>query len=303
MSFRHTDPNIYRPSFHRHLHALAISGFYARDLDADDHEFLERVRVRGIANGTLPCIDMVAVEEFEFWQLPYTVAPDIERRVGPVQKVYETAEQRAARQAKQSIWHAKRKIREQEKAIAELELERERAAWAKANETRKIREILDDIEWRKADPANRWHRRHKVTASRHYVPQWVADANAAKLKAKRETERRLKEAKRAENRRIDAERKLQAQERRRQERRRRAEQIIAESKALLQEKEQWQKLVQAQPSPAPNSLKQQIITLLRASGHAWTRDDLLRSIGCNPQVLDNCLAEMVRLGQLRNNGA
>jgi hypothetical protein len=67
----------YRTSLSRHLHNVVVNGFWQRDLDADDHEFLEYVRARGIANGSLPNTGVVLLEELAFWHLPYTIAPDI----------------------------------------------------------------------------------------------------------------------------------------------------------------------------------------------------------------------------------
>ena len=54
-------PVFYRRTFERHLHHLAISDFYARELDADDHAFLEKVKIRGIANGELPGYNAVSL--------------------------------------------------------------------------------------------------------------------------------------------------------------------------------------------------------------------------------------------------
>ena len=146
---------VYRNSFSKHLYNLAISDFYARELDADDHEFLEQVRSRGIANGSLPNTNTVLIEELEFWHLPYAIAPDIERRAGPApRRAPETPEHRAMRQARSNAWHARRALREHDKAIAAAELAREQREWEEANENRKLREILSDAAWEAAAPWN-----------------------------------------------------------------------------------------------------------------------------------------------------
>jgi hypothetical protein len=75
-------PHYYQTSFSKHLHSLARSNFFSRRIDADDRQFLEYVRKCGVANGSLPNNDAVLLEELEFWHFPYSVAPDIERRVG-----------------------------------------------------------------------------------------------------------------------------------------------------------------------------------------------------------------------------
>src|SRR4051794_3252650 len=91
--------NTYTPHFARHLHNLAISGFYARELDADDIDFIEGVRRRGIANGTLESTNRVLLEELEYWHLPYAIDWSIARKHGPVatRGQGETAEARKAR--------------------------------------------------------------------------------------------------------------------------------------------------------------------------------------------------------------
>ena len=180
------DPPFYRTSWSKHLHSLVRSGFFARDLDADDHEFLEYVKVRGIANGSLPNTSIVSLEELEFWDLPYGEAPGVQRKAGPVplrMRPAESPEQRAMRQARTSAWHARRIIRAEERAIAEAEMARERAEWEKANEKRKLQETISDAEWEAAAPRKpvplRFAKKRVAsfgkTVGRHYVPQWKVD--------------------------------------------------------------------------------------------------------------------------------
>jgi len=194
-----TRPYVYRTSFSRHLYSLMHNGFWARDLDADDHAFLEYVKARGIANGTLCCTDTVSLEELEFWQRPYTIQPDIVRKAGPVPiraRPPETPEQREQRLARSSRWWARRAIREHEKAIAAAELEREQREHEQAKERRKLRERITDAEWNAAAPTREI--RFGKVEGRHFVPQWKLDErgelNKADERARRKREKVAREA-------------------------------------------------------------------------------------------------------------
>jgi hypothetical protein len=162
----------YRPSFERHRHSLVINGFYTRELDADDFAFLEYVKRRGVANGSLPSSNVVLLEELQFWHLPYTVMPRVERQIGRAPRLVDHDDYRAMKRAKRDAWHAQRLIREQQKAIAAAELEREQREWDEAQQKRKARELISDAEWEAAAP-------HKAafgkTVNRHYVPKWKLD--------------------------------------------------------------------------------------------------------------------------------
>lgn len=162
----------YRTSFSKHLHSLARSNYFAQRLDADDRQFLEYVKRHGSANGNLPGNSAVLLEELEFWHLPFTVAPGVERRVGKRPRLVETEEASSARQLRTNAWHARRAIKEQEKKIAEAELEREKIAWENANRERRRRELMSDLEWEAfAPPRKKWG----AIIDRHYVPQWKLD--------------------------------------------------------------------------------------------------------------------------------
>lgn len=226
---RKTPTNIYRPSFLKHLHNLVINGFWARDLDADDHEFLEYVKLRGIANGDVPMASMPSLEELEFWHFPYTVSPGVERKAGPVpvrERPPETAEQREQRLARSSRWYAQRAIRRHEKAIADAELVRETAAWEAAKENRKLREQVSDAEWEAADPKNKpgAMKLKKVqppkpkfgkVVGRHYVPLWKleelgelgeqGEQEAAKKRSAEKARKALERRKRDKERELDEE--------------------------------------------------------------------------------------------------
>jgi hypothetical protein len=319
----------YRTTYSRHLYSLVINGFYERDLDADDHEFLEYVRQRGSANGSLPSSGVVLLEELEFWHLPYATAPRIERRVGKKPRTLETAEQRAMRAARSSVWHARRVIRANEKAIAAAELERERREWEKANENRKARELLSDAEWDAAAPRKASFGK---TVGRHHVPQWKLDeAKEEQAKAERRIRRRQKRE--AEETRLieEAERlrawaEEQAQERRRREieiieaaqqreatylqeqERKRRQAIIDEARATVQrvnqQEREWQQQVAASLYRNNADLKQAVLTLTKNSHpYVWTVDEMVRSLGCSPVKLNICLDEMVRDGQLGKTAA
>ena len=215
-NYHHPAAWIYRPNFYRHLHHLTISGFYTRELDADDFEFLEQVKTRGIANGTLPCTNTVLLEELEYWHLPYAIDWTIKRTHGPVptRGKGETPESKAIRIA---AWKARNAERLANKAISEAEMEREQAEWEAARARRKWREINVDAEWEAADPARKAKsasgsvsgkrkliRYAGSTANpRYYVPEW-----------KREEERAEKARKQAQQDASDAERNAIAAEKR-----------------------------------------------------------------------------------------
>jgi hypothetical protein len=283
----------YQTTFSRHIYSVLVNGFMARELDADDHEFLEYVRARGIANGSVPNTSLASVEELEFWQLPYDAAPDVERRPGPVPlraRPVETDTDRAFRLARTSAWHARRVIRAQERAIAEVEMARERAEWAKANERRKRQEIMSDAEWDAADPfkaAKRGRRKPAfgATIGRHYVPQWKLDekidAAVAKAEAKKAKAKEAKEAKRA---------KQQAE----------AEALIEQARRVVDQHTQ----LGAAPPPAAytiDSLKAAIMALGRSStpGTMWREEAMMRALGCTRHMLDYCLDQLLREGRLR----
>lgn len=288
------NPNHFRPPFLKHLHNLVINGFYARDVDADDLEFLEYVRHRGSANGSLPSSESVLLEELEFWNLPYAVAPDIERRVGPKPRPVMTAEQRAMQQARVSLWHARRAIAKHERAIADLELKREQEEWQKKNEKRKLRELLSDAEWDAAAPRKA---SFGTTVGRHHVPQWKLDENqavidaetkarkkaAAVAKAKHETEQVREAAKKA----------LEAVEKHNEE--------IAKARETIAGATKMQQELNAQPPLPPiNEMKPKILRLMKGDlSHVWTIDKVIRLIGCDDrEFVRQCIRELIMEGSV-----
>ena len=297
-------PLFYRTSFSKHLWNLAASGYFARGLDADDHEFLEKVRVRGIANGELPNTTAVLIEELDFWHLPYAVEHGIARKAGPVPlRTPETPEQRALREAKSRAWHARRALAKTNKEIAEAELERERREHAEANARRKMREKISDREWEAAAPKRkRWvpssrarvgypwrgRRQFGKVVDRHYVPQWKVDDDTKRAKV---AAARLRAIERQKNDERKAARERMAQK---------AQEAIRQAEQAVKTLEQVRRDLWYTPMDVGN-YKQTILTLLRNSGpYVWTVETVMRSTGCHDEAfVRKCLTEMMRDGQLR----
>jgi hypothetical protein len=232
----------YRTSFSKHLHSLARSGFFSRRIDADDRQFLEYVRKCGVANGSLPNSGAVLLEELEFWHFPYSVAPGIERRVGKRPREEESQEARSLRQARSRALHARRIIRENEKAIAEAELAREHREWEAAEQKRRVRELITDAEWEAAAPA---HARFGTTIERHHVPQWKLDEGREELEREQELEQKRKHE--LQERELERRKQEQEQEQLEQEQeleRRRQEQELDKQKQELEwrerERRKWE---------------------------------------------------------------
>lgn len=317
-----SSPWFYTPTFSKHLWALAASDFYARELDADDHEFLERVRVRGIANGDLPYTNAFCIDELEFWHLPYSLAPTVERAMGPVaRRTPEEPWQAESRRLRLNAWHARRALRKQERELAAAELERERIAWKHANETRKLREALSDAEWDAAAPKAKKLRYGKIE-NRHFVPQWKLDERGElnevdeKIAAKEARARRKREAIERENerQRVLAEERMarEALDRAAREKaefettmlgryRERQRELAEQQERMMQAERELRELAASAPPP-PNKaeLKRKIVTLVIGSApKGWTRTDMARVFGVDADWLGGVLAEMVRDGELR----
>ena len=318
----------YKPKFYRHLNHLVINGFYARSLDADDHAFIESVKTKGIANGSLPNSSAVLIEELGFWHLPYAVAPGIERRVGKRPRVEETPEQRELRKARVSRWHAQRTIREQEREIAAAELAREEREQAEAIRRRKVREIITDAEWDAAAPKEA---PFGATIDGVHVPQWKLEEMGIEVppvtRPSRwkntnppmklaphqldEAKKRLAAAERAQVRRrliLDGQDEARRADRAEARRKRRAakkqerrEQILAEARENLIRIELMESQWQGLPGVSENLLKEAILTLLnRSPGQVWTGPDMARAIGCTDvQQMNRCLDELVKSGRLK----
>jgi hypothetical protein len=296
--------------FLKHLHNLVINGFYTRDLDADDFAFLEYVRHHGCANGSLPGAGAVLLEELEFWNGPYTIAPDVDRHLGKRPRPVMTAEQRAFRKARYSEWHARRVLRANERAIAETELERERCEWEKKNQKRKMRELLSDAEWDAAAPREA---PFGVTVHRHHVPQWKLDEQH---RAKSETRLRplnvkmLKRERREKERQAELQRKEESMRERNEAIARsaaeaqeyiRREKIMAEARETIARTSQIQRPDPPALYPTDQLLYSAIHMLIRGTGtYVWTIDEIMRSINCHDEArVRACLDQMVRCGNVR----
>ena len=309
-------PWIYRPKFYRHLHNLTVSGFYTRELDADDFEFLEQVKTRGIANGTLPCTNTVLLEELEYWHLPYAIDWTIKRTHGPVptRGKGETPELKAIRIA---AWKARNAERLANKAISEAEMEREQAQWEADRARRKWRQINTDAEWDAADPA-----RKAKTASgsasgkrkliryagsdginpRYYVPEWKREeerAKQARAQADADARAALREAAIAERRaeRAAAARK-EAEEQLAAVKTERAAHIQAKLDRLARQEAVYQGFDPVEIE----ATKKAIGTMIRTTYPAvWTPEELTRALGLAPEKLQFvvfCAEAMVKDGQL-----
>jgi hypothetical protein len=324
----------YKPTFYRHLNHLVINGFYARDLDADDHAFIEGVKTRGIANGSLPNSSAVLIEELGFWHLPYAVAPGIERRVGRPPPIKETPEQRELRQARVSRWHAQRTIRKQEREIAAAELAREEREQAEAIRRRKVREIITDAEWDAAAPVEA---PFGAVVDGKYVPEWKLEeqgiarpvqakngksrtmtrsevreaielrrlANDVAARKRRQIEERallrrsLIAAEEDERRRTQSASKKQERKAAKEQERR--EQVLAEARENLMRIALLEKQWTANPYPDRDSLKNAIIGLLNGTpGHAWSGQEMMRSLGCTDvNLMNEAIDDLVLTGRLK----
>jgi hypothetical protein len=205
---RHNYLNYYRPTFVRHLHSLAISGFYARELDADDHAFIEQVRERGSCwcgtlGNTVPTAfsnreQSPLLEELGYWEHPWAVEHGVPRRVGPVRKVHR--EPSETDQHRKEQWLARRRQRRQDRAIEAAELQREQKAWDKAQaklakeREKRLKQTMEaDIEWEQEHKKSEWNPpytddwrpRSYNLPQRHYVPEWK---RLPKPKMKEQTE-------------------------------------------------------------------------------------------------------------------
>jgi hypothetical protein len=180
----------YRPKFQRHLWSLAVNGFYARDLDADDFALLEQIRECGnVACGSLGDLDVtpalynfenrprsgrVLDEELSFWNAPWAVELGVPRRVGTGRIAPQLD---PVLQAKWAARAAKRKAdrdaakmqREQMHVEAMTAWKAKRRAMEYERQQRMLQTMLSDIEWEQAAPSNKTMLKK---SDRHYGPEW-----------------------------------------------------------------------------------------------------------------------------------
>jgi hypothetical protein len=270
------------------------------------------VKVRGLANGSEANNHEVFLEELEFWESPYTVAPDAERRAGPLPAPEpKTPEELIMREARSNLWRARRDLRAHERAMAEEALAREQAEWDKAHEKRKSRELISDIEWEKADPKGQ--KIFGKTIDRHYVPQWKLDQMLEEGRAREEALREGIKAEQARRQKDEEEAALAAALVRQEELRQRVEKahktvdllpgpVSSYHRRAYQRKpvEQLEQPVSMAHSPTNIAvLKQDIITLLKRSAPAMLHiDEISRALGCHPDLMAKVVEEMLRDNQI-----
>jgi hypothetical protein len=199
----------YKPKFYRHLNHLIINGFYARDLDADDHAFIDHVRERGtVGCGSLANFEItdpgydpvwrppVRPEEANYWYAPYGVEPGVARRSGQEKRHEDSKAQQAAREQSAAIRRARLAHRLQERAATEAEWRREHEQWEKwqaelaAERQQRLKQTMRaDMEWERANPVRARRERHGFDeygeppdrysrVGRHYVPHWKREERA-----------------------------------------------------------------------------------------------------------------------------
>ena len=160
----------YYRSYNRALLKYVNNGFFARDLDADDFAFIERVRERGC----VPCgslaqlaptsctfsdnvISRVAlIEEMDFWQQPYQVDHAVVRRPGPIIK-----------QPPRPVGLTPDAIKRNERRAAMAAARDEEVRRAEEKQREQLRR---DIEWERAAPKTAPF--GGIDDRRRFIPQW-----------------------------------------------------------------------------------------------------------------------------------
>src|SRR5262245_15685433 len=216
----------YKPSFQRHMWSLEASGFYTRGLDADDVAFIENIRTHGrISSNSLGDLFSnresfefsgprpALAEEAAFWESPWEIEPDVERRLGTgkpkpvideVERAYwaKRKQQEAARRAEN------KRILEEERKRVDAEWQEQQEALAKEREKRLLQTMQADLEWEAAHPrinhdgdslyVNPDPPRRMLNGlpERHYVPEWKrAEVQIEQLKETQKQEKQeLKKA-------------------------------------------------------------------------------------------------------------
>ena len=181
--------NVYTKTAARAMTWYVSNGFFARDLDADDWQFVEHVRSCGIANGQEPSANSFLLEEQEYWAYPYSVDHSVTRRVGPIKPVvYLPDPDAAARRAKRI---ANKRSLEQARAEAQAEWDEQQARLAYEREQRLLRTMEADLLWENEHsrasnlnddesfaPSEDYVQRYRSSRysfdlpARHYVPEW-----------------------------------------------------------------------------------------------------------------------------------
>lgn len=171
-----TDFRAYTPKLGRHIRALVINGFFARDLDAEDHAFIESVRKRGYIDdaGSYNSLFRTYANTKDLVGSDWRVAARNTNRAGSEYFDSDTLdyfeqkwaledqvreERRLARERALSEQHERREARARDRTIAAETLAQEQATWdakqaaqAHEREHRMLRTMLSDLEWDQANP-------------------------------------------------------------------------------------------------------------------------------------------------------
>jgi hypothetical protein len=285
---------IYYRTYTRALRSYVNSGFFSRDLDADDVAFIERIRERG----AVPCGSLAhpaptactysddviprtaLIEEMEFWHQPYRVDHGVTRRLGPVI--------RPPARSSGSTPEAERR-RQNREAMAAAVAEQERLAEERAREQKRR-----DEEWEKAAPPKRIFGR---VVRRHYFPQWKIDEKKRLCDGERQKAMR-RAAKLIKQRLIHAAR-IQAESEAAgaaavEAQRAAAEAARRQHDEVLQRKHDWE-------ARYVDVLKTRIMKALQMSApRLCTVEELMAVTGCNdPKFLIRCADELMREGRVR----
>jgi hypothetical protein len=174
------------------------NGFFARQLDPDDFDFLDHVKRCGIANGQEASDRGFLIEELEYWHLPYAIDHSVDRRVGPFKP--EEIVPDAVAEARRERRKQDRILNAQEKAATQAAWEEEQERQAREREQRLKQTMQADIEWDDAH-ARQFSNLHEDSdsnlapaepppryqyspappkSSRHYVPYWKREQLAMK---------------------------------------------------------------------------------------------------------------------------
>jgi hypothetical protein len=177
-------------------------------------------------------------------------------------------------------------IREHERAIAAIELERENREWREASRNRKLREMLSDAAWEAAAP---WKLNEQ---------EW--EAKQAEIeKQRKQPVRRSQDLAQARARKLEQQR--DEQDKQREQERKRSEQIIEEARKTVARTVRELNEAPLSQYPTADSLKQAVQTLLNSTpGQVWTQNAIMRSLGFHDaKLMSECLAGLVHTGQAR----
>lgn len=312
----------YTPKFYRHLHHVVINGFFARDLDADDFAFIERVRERGnvgcgsLAYSTIAapadvfnCGRPVLDEELHYWISPFSEAPvnyikplnlrPLLRHEDPIKR----AEILAQRKRDQEIQAAELESERQKWQARQAKLETEAAQRRK----RWNREELDwEIPERPRHYRPHWQREPLIIARREKAAQAAKEreriaferaAKQAELAAEREAEERAKQIATEAEPYEDHDRALAAtffkQPARQQKMVDHLRAMRAEAKTEKEREaaEDMQRALERAKQVLSQSrdITRETFALIQASSKMWTIDELVIALRCDRECIMHSL--------------